>query len=166
MRNKYLIVRLDQLNTRLDQLNTRPSHARCLPMCTGTHVFNEGKNRSYLTLHMTFVDLVKIVPDPRVPVHTGKQHVAGSCVQLVESVCSTGRVVSSIGRVVVWSITRYLLRILPFRRPSVIGWIAPLHPPPRVPPPCGDVRRPSGVFAGARVVCRSGGRYTGQHWSK
>jgi hypothetical protein len=82
MRNKYLIVRLDQLNSRLDQLNTRPNLARCLTMCTGTRLYNEGKNRSYLTLHTRFVDLVKIVPDPRVPVHTGKQHVAGSCVQL------------------------------------------------------------------------------------
>jgi hypothetical protein len=92
MRNKYLIVRLDQLNsrldelnTRLDELNTRPNHAERLPMCTGTHMFNEGRNRTYLTLHMTFVDLVKIVPDPRVLVHTCNQHVAGSCVQLVES---------------------------------------------------------------------------------
>ena len=89
MRNKYLIVRLDQLNlrrdqlnTRLDQLNTRPNHARCLPMCTGTRLFNDGKNRSYLTLPTIFVDLVEIVPDRRVPVHAGKQHVAGSCVQL------------------------------------------------------------------------------------
>jgi len=48
----------------------------------------------------------------------------------------------------------------------VIGWFAPLPPPPPLPPPCGDMRRPSGVFAGARVVCRSGGRYTGEHLSK
>ena len=82
MRLDQLNSRLDQLNIRLDQLNTRPNLARCLTMCTGTRLYNEGKHRSYLTLHTRFDDLVKIVPDPRVPVHTGKQHVAGSCVQL------------------------------------------------------------------------------------
>ena len=125
----YLIhsaTRPVELTTRPVEHTTRPvKHTtratRCLPVCTGTLLFNEGKNRSYLTLHTTFVDLVRIVPDPRVPVHTGKHHVAGSCVQLVESVCSTGRVVSSTGRVVVWSITRYLFRILPFRGESPRG---------------------------------------------
>jgi len=65
-------------------------------MCTGTHLFNMGKNRSYLTLH-TIVDLVvKIV---RTGAHRQTACVVGSCVQLVEPCvrlvepCVRGRVV-------------------------------------------------------------------------